>query len=282
MASDQSKKLDSKTKTPSVQGNTSLPSVTPVVKKKILVKSQPLQTASKQGDNPFFEGIGEAVKNILANQQTPARGQALKTMISNQMFAPPLQPKHDNTVTPEKFLTANEKIIDIYIKYHGRLSPKQKRLLESEMLIRWMNALALFQENKELMRKQDARVIANILKWYQNDPDPLLTGFIDKKLSELWKLIVLGWEVWDYENDGILFYIQGNLDDNENEENKNDSDKNDDSDDNLEQKLIFTEEEIILETIFKPKNENSIHDQIRYDGFDVLREKNIIAKKEMK
>ena len=281
MASDQSKKLDSKKPSPaSVQNQAVQPLVTPVVKKKILAKPQPLQTGSKQSDNPFFEGVGETVKNILANQQTPARrGLALKTMISNQTFVPPSQPKHDNTVTPEKFLTSNEKIIDIYIKYHGRLSPKQKRLLESEMLIRWMNMLTLFQENKELMRKQDAKVIANILKWYQNDPDPLLIGFVDKKLSELWKLIVLGWEVWDYENDGVLFYIQGNLDDNENEEDKNDTDENDG---NLEQKLIFTEEEIILETIFKPKNENRVHDQIRYDGFDVWREKNIIAKKVIK
>ena len=123
---------------------------------------------------------------------------------------------------PEEFLTGFEAMKDVYLKVHGRASPKTRQLLEGidlEDLVRMVQELNL---DDELRRSSEARIKNSIFLILRDEPGPLLLGLNDKRLRDPWKLFLDGWDIWvpdvdseldDADSSGVELFWEGEAED---------------------------------------------------------------------
>lgn len=118
-------------------------------------------------------------------------------------------------IEPPPFLKPFEAMQDIYMKTRGRMSRKTKELLEGidlEDLIDMMHALF---DDEQLVKRSDARHNRKILEQLGEDPGPILIGFNDPRLTELWRLFLDGWDIWvpEGKETGVDLFWEGEAED---------------------------------------------------------------------
>lgn len=135
----------------------------------------------------------------------------------------PTKPKKKELILPElddgeprppPFLSPFQAMKDVYFKVKGRASRRTQELLESADLEDLVNELFALAENQQLARKSEGRLAAPIQKLLGSEPGPLLTGFGDPRLAELWRLFLEGWDIWVPEKgEGLELFWEGETED---------------------------------------------------------------------
>lgn len=166
---------------------------------------------------------------------------------------------------PPAFLTPLEAMRDVYMKAKGRASPKTQTLLSHPDLEDLMSAVQGLPLSDNPKVHADARIAAAIYRVLKEDSGPALLALTDPRLTELWRLFLEGWEIWDVTEErinpfgeksrperqavGIELFLEGEFDDKEG---------------NLRvfmQSLAFIEGEVILTSQL-----DEIRDELIYDG----------------
>src|SRR5688500_2952443 len=131
-------------------------------------------------------GVGE-----LAEHLDEPGGSSLEEMLPRARH-PDLRPAE---IEPPMFLRPLEQMKDIYMRIKSRMSRRTQEILEGadlEDLIAMMHALF---DDEALVRRSDARHRKEIATVAGKD-SPLLVGFCDPRLTELWRLFLEGWDIW--------------------------------------------------------------------------------------
>jgi len=164
----------------------------------------------------------------------------------------------DNELEPDPYLSGFESMKNVYLKVHGRASPKTLQLLEGpdlEDLVRMLEELHLTDELRRNTESRLNRVLYNILK---DEPGPLLLGLSDERLSHPWRLFTEGWDIWvpdiesemeDAEESGVELFWEGEAEDSQGQ------------DIEITQTLSFESNSLRLHTKFGNKT-----DDLTFDG----------------
>jgi hypothetical protein len=120
-------------------------------------------------------------------------------------------------VEPPRFLAPLQAMEDIYMRTRGRVSRRTKEILTSpdlEDLIALMHRLF---DDATLVKKSEARHLRSILDPIGKDTGPVLTGFSDPRLTELWRLFVEGWDIWvpEGKETGVDLFWEGEAENDE-------------------------------------------------------------------
>ena len=109
------------------------------------------------------------------------------------------RPRHPDLkpaeIEPPIFLKPLEQMKDIYMRIKSRMSRRTQETLEGpdlEDLIAMMHQLF---DDEALVRRSEARHRHEIVAVAGKD-GPLLYGFCDPRLTELWRLFLDGWDIW--------------------------------------------------------------------------------------
>lgn len=154
---------------------------------------------------------------------------------------------------PPDFLSPLEAMSDIYMRVRGRMSPKTKQLLEGTDLEDMIRMLDELHENEALVRRSEARLAHAIASQLGDDPGPMLLGFQDLRLMELWRLFLDGWEIWTPEGHdergGVELFWEGEAEDDDGEAME------------LLQSLVYQRGELVLHAKL-----GAAEDRITFDG----------------
>ncbi len=153
--------------------------------------------------SPELEAIVESLDG-------PQTGESLDDLLPRRRH-PDLRPVD---IEPPGFLRPLEAMRDIYMRVKSRISPRTKEILEGpdlEDLITMMHALF---DDESLVRKSDARHRRDLLDTI-GDEGPLLTGFSDPRLTEMWRLFLEGWDIWvpEGKENGVDLFWEGEAED---------------------------------------------------------------------
>ena len=128
----------------------------------------------------------------------------------------------ENELAPDPYLSGFESMKNVYLKVHGRASPKTLQLLEGpdlEDLVRMLEELHL---TDELRRNAESRLTPSIYNILKDEPGPLLLGLSDNRLTQPWHLFTEGWDIWvpeiesemdDAEASGVELFWEGEAED---------------------------------------------------------------------
>lgn len=168
-----------------------------------------------------FQASTEVNDYILAKQEV-STGLGLAETLHQSQSSDNEYDEEEKEFQPEEFLSAFEAMKDVYLKVHGRASPKTRQLLEGidlEDLVKMVQELNL---DDELRRSSEARLKNSIFAILKDEPGPLLLGLNDKRLLEPWKLFLEGWDIWvpevdseveDAEASGVELFWEGEAED---------------------------------------------------------------------
>ena len=143
-----------------------------------------------------------AVSDYMLAKQEVSTGQGLAEALQH-IHAKPATPEEDS-VEPEEFLSAFESMKDVYVKTHGRASPKTAQLLESPDLEDMIQMLQELLATDGLRLSAEARIKSSIYQKLRDEPGPLLLGLNDARLNEAWNLFSEGWDIWEPEIESDL------------------------------------------------------------------------------
>jgi len=156
-------------------------------------------------------GIGDFVSGL----ESPSEGEALGALLpSARARAHPDLP--DTDVRPPDFLTDLEAMKDIWMRTRGRMSRRTQELLEGVDLEDLLQMLRTIHESETLVKKPEARITSKLFTTLKDEEDsPLLLGFQDPRLTEPWRLLLDGWEIWvpDGEEEGVELFWEGEAED---------------------------------------------------------------------
>lgn len=164
---------------------------------------------------------------------------------------------------PDPYLSGFESMKNVYLKVHGRASPKTLQLLEGpdlEDLVRMLEELHL---TDELRRSAESRLTPGIYNILKDEPGPLLVGLSDKRLTQPWQLFTEGWDIWvpeveseleDAIESGVELFWEGEAEDPQGR------------DIEITQSLSFQSNTLRLQTKFGPQT-----DDLTFDGHTFFR-----------
>lgn len=154
-------------------------------------------------------------------------------------------------IRPPDFLNPLESMKDIYMKMKGRMSRRTKELIEHIDLEDLIELLYSIFEDEAFSRSSEGRIRHDLWAQLKDDPGPLLLGLIDPRLTELWRLLLEGWDIWVIEGQdrGIDLFWEGEAEDDNGEVIE------------LMQSLQFLEGEVTLHTKM-----GDIEDKVTFDG----------------
>lgn len=167
------------------------------------------QSARKMG----FEQT-PSVGDFITGLDSPSEGEALGAILpSARARAHPDLPETD--IRPPDFLTPLEAMKDVWMQTRGRITRRTQELLEGVDLEDMLQMLTDLFENEALLKRPDGRLVRPILDQLGDEPGPLLTGFSDPRLTELWRLFLDDWEIWvpDGEEEGVELFWEGEAED---------------------------------------------------------------------
>jgi hypothetical protein len=156
--------------------------------------------------DPSSVGLDELVESL----DGPPTGSSLEEMLPRRRH-PDLPPVE---MEPPMFLRPLEQMKDIYMRTKSRMSRRTQEILEGadlEDLISMMHALF---DDETLSRKSEARHRRDIADVAGKD-GPLLSGFGDPRLTELWRLFLDGWDIWvpEGKESGVDLFWEGEAED---------------------------------------------------------------------
>jgi hypothetical protein len=202
------------------------------------------------------------VNDYLLAKQEVSTGQGLAETL-HRAHEPSPDTDGDGAIAPEEFLSAFESMKDIFIKIHGRASPKTTQLLEGPDLEDMIQMLQELHMADELRRSSEARIKNSIFGVLKDEPGPLLLGLNDPRLLEPWRLFLDGWDIWvpevesdleDAESSGVEIFWEGEAEDRAGREIQ------------ITQTLGFEANRVKLSTQFGDDN-----DELSFDGMSFYR-----------
>lgn len=154
-----------------------------------------------------------ALDDVFGDMDDEPAGESLDEMLSKGRVRHP--DLGEAEIEPPPFLKPLEAMQDIYMKTRGRMSRRTKELLEGidlEDLIDMMHALF---DDERMVKRSDARHPRALVEQLGDDSGPILTGFNDPRLTELWRLFLEGWEIWVPEGveTGVDLFWEGEAED---------------------------------------------------------------------
>ncbi len=165
------------------------------------------QSARKMG----FEqtpSIGDFVTGLDADTEGEALGALLP---SARARAHPDLPETE--FRPPDFLQPLEAMKDIWMRTRGRMSRRTKELLEGVDLEDLLEMVQAVHDSETFVKKPEARIKGTMYQALKDEEDnPLLLGFQDPRLTEAWRLLIDGWEIWvpdDTEDEGVELFWEG-------------------------------------------------------------------------
>lgn len=168
------------------------------------------------GERPPIESF--TAQAVLAGTRDPHAPTAAAQPPPRKRPEPVLPELDDDEPRPPPFLSPFQAMKDVYFKVKGRASRRTQELLESPDLEDLVNELVALTEKPELTRRSEGRLSAPIQKALGSEPGPLLTGFGDPRLAELWRLFLEGWDIWvPDKGDGLELFWEGESEDDEGE-----------------------------------------------------------------
>lgn len=189
----------------------------------------------------------------------PAQGRSLADLMpSSPALGHPDLPEVD--LRPPPFLQPAAAMKDIYVRVKGRLSPKTTDLLEGPDLQDLLDLLRSLFETETLRNKGEARLAEPLMRILRDAPGPFLLGLNDPRLTELWRVFLDGWDIWQPEgrDEGVELFWEGEAED------------DDGRDIEAVQSLTFVQGEAVLHTRL-----GELEDRLTFDGesFYRLRER---------
>lgn len=171
-------------------------------------------TASPRKPKPSGES-SEVIESftaqaVLAGTRDPHAARASAPAEKKQKPTLVLPELDEDEPRPPPFLSPFQAMKDVYFKVKGRASRRTQELLESPDLEDLVNELVTLAADPQRARKSEGRLSAPIQKVLASDPGPLLTGFGDPRLAELWRLFLDGWDIWvPDKGDGLELFWEG-------------------------------------------------------------------------
>jgi len=203
------------------------------------------RTARKMG----FEQT-PSVGDFITGLDSPAEGESLGALLpSARARAHPDLPETD--VRPPDFLSPLEAMKDIWMRTRGRMSRRTQELLEGPDLEDLLAMTRAVHDDEALVKKPEARLTSALYTALKDEPGPLLLGFQDPRLTEVWRLFLDGWEIWVPEGDeeGVALFWEGEAEDDRGAPME------------ILQSLSLSQGELVLHTRMGPKE-----DTITFDG----------------
>jgi hypothetical protein len=156
--------------------------------------------------NDGSPGVNELVESL----DGPQSGQKLEDMLPRARH-PDLKPAE---IEPPMFLRPLEAMKDIYMRIKSRMSRRTKELLEGPDLEDLITMMHKLFDDEALLRKSEARHRRDLLDVIGKE-SPLLSGFTDPRLTELWRLFIDGWEIWvpEGKENGVDLFWEGEAED---------------------------------------------------------------------
>lgn len=152
--------------------------------------------------------IGDFVTGLDADTEGEALGALLP---SARARAHPDLPETD--IRPPDFLRPLEAMKDIWMRTRGRMSRRTQELLEGVDLEDLLAMVQAVHDSETLVKKPEARIKGALFQALKGEEDsPLLLGFQDPRLTEVWRLLIDGWEIWvpDHADDeGVELFWEG-------------------------------------------------------------------------
>jgi hypothetical protein len=151
-----------------------------------------------------------SVEEIAEHLDAPPSGTSLEEMLPRRRH-PDLPPVE---MEPPMFLRPLEQMKDIYMRIKSRMSRRTQELLEGADLEDLISMMHRLFDDEALIRKSEARHRRDILDVIGKD-GPLLTGFTDPRLTELWRLFLEGWDIWvpEGKESGVDLFWEGEAED---------------------------------------------------------------------
>jgi hypothetical protein len=191
-----------------------------------------------------------SVGDFITGLESPAEGEALGVLLpSARARSHPDLPETD--VRPPDFLTPLQAMKDIWMRTRGRMSRRTQELLEGPDLEDLLAMTRAIHDDEKLVKKPEARLTSALFSQLKDEPGPLLLGFQDPRLTEVWRLFLEGWEIWVPEGDeeGVELFWEGEAEDDDGEPIA------------LLQSLTLTHGELVLHTRM-----GGTEDTITFDG----------------
>ena len=112
------------------------------------------------------------------------------------------------------FLRPLEAMKDIYMKTKSRMSRRTTEILEGPDLEDLISMMHKLFDDEVLVRKSEARHRRDIIDVLGKE-SPLLSGFGDPRLTELWRLFLDGWDIWvpEGKESGVDLFWEGEAED---------------------------------------------------------------------
>ncbi len=153
---------------------------------------------------------GVSVEDIVEKIDGPPSGESLEELLPRPRH-PDLPPA---SMEPPGFLRPLEAMRDIYMRTKSRMSRRTKEILEGPDLEDLIGMMHKLFDDEALVRKGDARHRRDLLDAL-GEESPLLSGFSDPRLTELWRLFLDGWEIWvpEGKENGVDLFWEGEAED---------------------------------------------------------------------
>src|SRR5688572_24352005 len=155
--------------------------------------------------DPGSVGLDELAESLDAPP-----GASLEEMLPRRRH-PDLPPAE---MEPPMFLRPLEQMKDIYMRVKSRMSRRTQELLEGPDLEDLISMMHKLFDDETLSRKSEARHKRDIAEVVGKD-GPLVSGFGDPRLTELWRLFLDGWDIWvpEGKESGVDLFWEGEAED---------------------------------------------------------------------
>lgn len=163
---------------------------------------------AKKQHSPDQNAVG--IDELVESLDGPQSGESLEDMLPRRRH-PDLRPAE---MEPPMFLRPLEAMKDIYMRVKSRMSRRTQELLEGPDLEDLISMMHELFDDETLVRKSEARHRKEILN-VTGDDSPVLTGFTDPRLTELWRLFLDGWDIWvpEGKESGVDLFWEGEAED---------------------------------------------------------------------